>query len=225
MEAENIRFFQETLLEWFKTNGRKFPWRKPGLSAFEIILTEVLLQRTKAETIKRFYPIFFSRFNNWLSLVNTPINELEDVLRPIGLYKQRAARINQLAQTVININEAFPTVQEELESIPMIGQYIANSIKLMLHEKPAPLLDVNMARLLERFFGERKLADIRYDPYLQDLAFNVVDHPYSKKINWAILDFAALICKARRPLCEICPLKEECNYFFREVINNSYNLE
>lgn len=57
------------------------------------------------------------------------------------------------------------------------------------------------------------MADIRYDPYLQGLSYKVVDHTNSKEISWAILDFAALICKAQKPLCLACPLSTKCTYF------------
>jgi len=79
--------------------------------------------------------------------------------------------------------------------------------------RPKPLLDVNMARVLERYFGPRQLTDIRYDPYLQNLSHQVVNHENSKQINWAILDFAALICKSRNPKCVTCFLSAGCKYY------------
>ncbi len=83
----------------------------------------------------------------------------------------------------------------------MMGQYITNAFELYILKKQSPLLDINMARLLERFFGKRQLVDIRHDPYLQTLAYRVVNIENSKELNWAILDFAALICKRNKPLC------------------------
>jgi A/G-specific adenine glycosylase len=66
-----------------------------------------------------------------------------------------------------------------------------------------------MARVVERYFGPRKKADIRYDPYLQQLTTHIVSRE-SNHINWAILDFGALICKPRNPLCSACPLLKDC---------------
>ncbi len=106
-----------------------------------------------------------------------------------------------------------PSDRKELESIPFMGQYIANAVELIIHGKRVPLIDVNMARVLERYFGSRKMVDIRYDQYLQNLALKVINHPYSKKLNWAIIDFAALICKARSPLCRNCILAKKCFYY------------
>lgn len=74
-----------------------------------------------------------------------------------------------------------------------------------------------MARVLERYFEPRKMADIRYDPYLQDLATNFADHLHSKLVNWSILDFAALICSARKPKCLECPINTKCSYFLVSV--------
>jgi A/G-specific adenine glycosylase len=97
-----------------------------------------------------------------------------------------------------------------VESLPGVGQYIANAILLLCHNKPQPLMDVNMARVLERNFGLRHLVDIRYDPYLQALGAQVVSRGDAKKLNWAILDLAARICLGTSPVCNQCPLSSSC---------------
>ena len=94
--------------------------------------------------------------------------------------------------------------------MPAVGQYVASAVLLFCHERPEPLIDSNMARVLERYFGSRKLADIRYDPYLQRLARDVVGSDHPTLINWAILDFAALVCTPRNPRCQKCPLNRGC---------------
>jgi A/G-specific adenine glycosylase len=106
----------------------------------------------------------------------------------------------------------FPRTREEIEELPNVGQYIANAILLLCHGEPQPLLDVNMARVLERFFGPRKLADIRYDPYLQSLARAVVNAKDPVIVNWAILDHASVVCKIARPLCSSCPVMGRCKF-------------
>jgi len=77
-------------------------------------------------------------------------------------------------------------------------------------------MDVNMARVLERFFGPRKLADIRYDPYLQKLARDILPRKGAKEFNWAVLDFAALVCRTRQPLCPTCTLRTRCLFFRKQ---------
>jgi A/G-specific adenine glycosylase len=210
---KNISKFQQTLLAWFKKYGRDFPWRSKGLTDYQIIIAETLLQRTRAETVAKFYLQFIKDFPNWVNLSEAERPAIELYLKPIGLYSQRATRLKNLALEMVKRKGKLPTDRVELESIPFMGQYIANAVELIVHKQPSPLIDVNMSRLLERYFGRRKMADIRYDPYLQKLSYKVVNHSHAKEINWAILDFAALVCKARKPICKVCELKENCRYF------------
>jgi A/G-specific adenine glycosylase len=209
-----IRFFQRRLLSWFKENGRHhFIWRRPGNSVYKIIIAEILLQRTRAETVEKFYPNFIKNYPTWTSIVNDYRENLENFLKPIGLFKQRAAGIMALANIMVLRNGRLPRNRVEFETLPMFGQYISNAVKLQIFKDPEPLLDTNMARVLERFFGRRELSDIRYDPYLQNLSHSVVHHKEPKLINWAILDFAAAICRAKNPICLICSLSIYCIYF------------
>lgn len=194
------------------------PWRKPSLSPFEITIAEVLLQRTKAETVEKFYEKFLATFPGWDVIANADLEAIEEFLRPVGLYRQRAKRLKDLAVEMSRAKGEFPGLRAELEAIPLLGQYIANAIELQVFGRRKPLLDVNMARVLERYFWERQMADIRYDPYLQKLATSVVDHPCSKEINWAILDFAAAVCQAKVPKCEICSFSNSCK-FYNELLN------
>jgi len=213
ISRSKIKFFQTKLLSWSKTSGRKFYWRKKGLPSYQYVIAEVLLQRTKAETVAKFYPWFINEFPNWQSLANADLQRIQDYLVPIGLYRQRSTRLKNLATEMVKRSGRLPRDRQELESIPFMGQYIANAVELVIFNEPSPLVDVNMARVLERFFEPRKLADIRYDPFLQQLSYKIVDHVNTKEMNWAILDFAALVCKARRPLCNECPVNLRCNYF------------
>ena len=207
---KKIKFFQENTIKWFDENGRAFPWRKTNLTSYQLVIAEILLQRTKAETVSKFYPLFLKEYPSWLSLNKTRITTLEKVLIPIGLYKQRAALIKKLAKRMVLLKGKLPQEKSEIEKLPFAGQYITNAILQFVFNKPAPLLDVNMARVLERFFGPRKLSDIRVDPYLQELAWKIVEHKYSKKINWGLLDFARIICTISHPKCGTCPLSNRC---------------
>ena len=213
IRQSKIEFFQKNIITWFDENGRDFPWRKNSLTAYKKVIAEVLLQRTKAETVAKFYSVFLKKYPSWKSLYETRLGTLEKMLTPIGLYKQRAKLLRKLAREMVKRNGRLPKTKEEIKKLPFAGQYITNAILQFVYNEPSPSLDVNMARVLERFFGPRKMADIRYDPYLQKLAWKVVNHKDSKKINWGILDFASVICKARIPHCGQCDLRNQCRFF------------
>ncbi|MYC97209.1 MAG: hypothetical protein F4X14_19810 [Caldilineaceae bacterium SB0661_bin_32] len=208
----SIQHFRAKLLEWYRKHGRRFPWRRRSASNYKKIIAEVLLQRTRAETVAEFFPIFVTRYPSWSQLATADEHELIALIRPVGLWRRRSKTLLNLSREMVKRNGRFPKDREQLEALPGVGQYIANSIMLLCHNNPQPLLDANMARVLERYFGPRKLRDIRYDPYLQDLASRVVDCPDSIALNWAILDFAAKTCSIRRPKCSQCVLASECSF-------------
>lgn len=214
-----IRSFQKKIFKWHKTYGRYFPWRKKSATKYEKIISEILLQRTRAETVASFFPIFIKNYPSWKSLANADEEELRTHLKPIGLWKRRAKSLFDLAKQMSKRKGRFPKNREEAELLPGVGQYITNAIFLFCHEKPEPLLDANMARILERYFGPRKLVDIRYDPYLQKLSRIVLPSENTKEFNWAILDFAVLVCKIRNPDCGSCCLNKNCQYFSKRQIN------
>ncbi len=210
--TSNIKYLQAFLLDWFYSNGRKFPWRNKSITNYQKVIAEVLLQRTKAETIAKFYPQFIKDFSNWKSLADADVKKIEKYLVPIGLYRQRSVRLKNLAIEMVKRNGRLPKDRADLESIPFMGQYTANAVELVVFNQPSPLVDVNMARVIERYFQKRKMADIRYDPFLQLLSRKIVDSKKAKEINWGILDYAALICAAKSPKCNLCKLARNCNF-------------
>jgi A/G-specific adenine glycosylase len=210
IKMETLLEFRRRLLVWYENNGRNFPWRKKSVSKYKLIISEVLLQRTRAVTVANFFNIFIKKYPSWKKLAKAKKSEIGEIIRPIGLWKRRASTLKQLAIFMSNRNGRFPRTRDEIEAMPGVGQYITNAILLQCHGEAQPLLDVNMARVLERVFGPRKLADIRYDSYLQGLSLKVVQCKESKEMNWAILDLAASKCIPRRPRCKTCPLESMC---------------
>jgi len=204
--------FRHMLQEWYAENGRNFPWRRKSASKYEVIVTEVLLQRTRAETVAEFCKSFFRAFPSWKRLSDASENDLSLFLQPLGLWYRRSVSLLALARVMSRKNGKFPRNRKEIEALPGVGQYIANAILLFCHGEPQPLLDVNMARVLERVFGPRQRVDIRHDPYLQCLSSTIVNCETPKEINWAILDLAATICRKNSPKCHECPVRSICLY-------------
>jgi A/G-specific adenine glycosylase len=215
--GHDVRLFQARLLRWFKYSARDFPWRKVRATIYQRVIAELLLQRTRAEAVSNFLPVFFKRFPSWERLSKAPERETGAILQPLGLWRRRAASLKKLAAEMARRRGRFPRGRAQIESLPGIGQYIANAVMLFCHGAPEPLLDVNMARVLERFFGPRKLVDIRYDRYLQELSREVLYSSDAVSLNWAILDLGALICTTQKPRCDECPLRSGCSYVHRRA--------
>jgi A/G-specific adenine glycosylase len=207
-----VQYLQRALLRWFDENGRAFPWRDPSATKYQQILSEILLQRTRAETVARYYPLFFARYPDWKALSRARLEELEEIMRPLGLYRHRARRLYKLGQEIKRRHGRVPASSDELADSGLAGLYVTNAFELFMLRHRKPLLDVNMSRLLKRYFGGGEFIDVRRDKEVQGLANDIVEVRRCKELNWAILDFAALVCKSRSPACGECPLRLHCRY-------------
>jgi A/G-specific adenine glycosylase len=207
-----IPWLRRRLLSWFTRNGRSFPWGESGRSPYEIVVAEILLQRTTAAGVARAYPGFVERYPSWDTLERAPLEGLESALRPLGLWRQKALAFHHLARSVEERGGVVPRSRTELERLRGIGPYTASAVLAIVYGRAEPLLDVNMARLLGRFLGSSERAEASPKRTLHALALRLVRGKRSLEVNWAALDFGALVCRARRPLCPECPLRARCQY-------------
>ena len=203
-------WFRRKVIIWYQRNGRNFPWRS-SQDPYFICIAEIMLQQTSADRVARTITTFVERFPDWKALVEADISEIENFLFPLGIFRRRASVIQSLAKS-IRVCGGLPANRKELEQLPGIGQYIASVLLATFYKKREPFLDVNMSRVLERFFGPRQLADIRYDPYLQTLSRKIISAKAILTTNWMILDFAALVCFKIKPNCISCILKKRCKH-------------
>ncbi|MBV9924481.1 MAG: hypothetical protein JOZ96_05515 [Acidobacteria bacterium] len=172
-----------------------------------------MLQRTVAANVARVYPAFLAKYPDFAALSRAEPGELEEILKPLGLWRLKAHIFRRLAEAIAERGGEVPATRDELERLESVGQYTASVVLNTVHGIPEPFVDVNMARVLERFFGPRTYFDVRDDPYLHTLSRRVVEGGDSLQANWAVLDFSALVCRAKRPLCEQCPVRARCDYF------------
>ncbi len=209
---ERLPWLRRRLLCWFKQSGRSFPWRDQGRTPYEVVVAEILLQRTTATGVARTYAGFIERYPSWDALAQAPCEGLENALRPLGLWRQKAVAFQQLAQSIEERGGVVPRSRAELERLPGIGPYTANAVLAIVYGRAEPLLDVNMARCLWRFFGSPEPTTEGPKRWLHALALRLVSGKRSLQVNWAVLDFGALVCQARRPRCQECPLRASCQY-------------
>jgi len=207
-DKASIKWFRTRLRNWSISNFRDFPWRSCP-EPYLVCISEIFLQQTSANKVAEILGPFIERYPNWESLATSTSGDIEEAIRPLGLYRRRSNTILNLANEVVSLG-GLPNTRTGLEKLPGIGQYIANVLLVVFEHKRLSFLDVNMARVLERFFGPRLKADIRDDPYLQVLSRKVVNVQDALSANWMILDFAAVVCTKRRPKCLDCPISEHC---------------
>jgi A/G-specific adenine glycosylase len=127
--VEHIPWLRGRLLSWFACDGRTFPWREPGRTPYEVVVAEILLQRTTAAGVARAYPGFIEHFPSWTALAHAPLDCIENELRPLGLWRQKALAFQQLARSIEGRGRIVPSKRAELEPLPGIGPYTASPLR------------------------------------------------------------------------------------------------
>ena len=139
-----------------------------------MLVVEILLQQTRAERIGAFVPAFLADFSSLHALAATDEQMLAERLATLGVQNRRARRLVALARALLARDGRVPNSKSERESLPGVGPYVAAAyMSTVLHERE-PMVDVNMARLIERLYGPRTLADIRYDPHINGIAHRLI---------------------------------------------------
>jgi A/G-specific adenine glycosylase len=213
--VDRIPWLRRRLLSWFERSGRSFPWRDPGRTPYEVVVAEILLQRTTAAGIARVYSGFIERYPSWAALAQAPLDGLENTLRRLGLWRQKALAFQHLGQSVEERDGVIPRTRAELERLRGIGPYTASAVLAIVYGRAEALLDVNMTRLLGRLLGLPGRPEAETSGPLHAFALRLVSRKRSLEINWAVLDFGALVCRARRPRCPECPLRPRCRFFMQ----------
>jgi A/G-specific adenine glycosylase len=212
----NEAFFHRTLLAWFACNRRDFPWRNDPIEPFVSLVTELLLQRTKADSIAGTFPLILDVYRTPEQVITRGQARIVDDLTPLGLQQRRAASLVDIATDILEHHGGkVPATEEDLLQLQGVGKYIANAVLCFGFGQPAPIVDGNVTRLFCRFFNLENRGDNRRNVHIWEKAGEIIDiePETAKQLNWAILDFAALVCTPRNPRCIECALNEHCNYY------------
>jgi A/G-specific adenine glycosylase len=211
-ETISIRWFRRKLLEWGRGNLRDFPWRNTT-DPYHLLVAESLLQKTEASMVAPIYGEFLQKFPTVQMLATADPIAVNKILEPLGLHF-RAKRLQDAAISIENNHDGcVPKTWEELLDLPGIGDYSARAIASQAFGKPLAVLDANVARIIERFFGiqgERVKSRCK----ILWAAANIVAPPKNVgRWNLILIDFGALVCKAKKPLCHTCSLSSKCHHF------------
>ena len=211
MDEKNHQF-ATSLLDWFEQNKRHFSWRNPDLTPFQLLIAEIMLQKTGANQVENLFPEFIKKYSGPKRILEMKDKELEEILHPLGLYQRRARDIKKTAQIILDNGGKVPNNKKELMSLPGVGEYIANAVLCFAFKKPVPIVDSNVGRVIKRVFSFPVKSAPSRDKNLFKKMIDVLPEKNFRDFNLAILDFAALTCLPRNPRCVECPLIKLCDY-------------
>lgn len=212
MRVNILGSFSEDLLEWWRKNGRHFPWRETR-DPYRILIAEILLHRTRAGNVVPVYRDFISRFPDIRTLVDADQDDVLRVTAPLGL-RWRSMLIREAIEQIFEkYGGKIPCDLEILKQLQGVGEYIASAIMIFSCRHILPLLDTNTVRITGRYFGLKQVDGSRRAKQFHEYILSLIDPKEISESYYALIDLGALICKPANPECQSCPLGQRCKYF------------
>lgn len=202
-EPRDVARVQRQLLDWYADNARDLPWRRTR-DPYAILVAEMMLQQTQVDRVIPMWHAWLERFPSTHALARASRADAIRAWQGLG-YNLRAVRLHAIAgQVVAEYDGVLPRTVAGLLTLKGVGRYTAGAVACFAYEQPVAIVDTNVRRVLSRVFA--------VDPgSVASIADSVVPPPPAAYAwNQALMDLGATVCRARRPMCLVCPLVAGC---------------
>jgi A/G-specific adenine glycosylase len=205
--------FQNKLLHWFDENRRSFPWRE-NKEPYNVWLSEIILQQTRAAQGLPYYESFISTFPTISELARASEDEVMQLWQGLGYY----SRARNLHATAIEVTDCydgkFPDDFDQIKSLKGIGDYTASAISSICFDQDQAVVDGNVYRVLSRVFGMDQPIDASgAHKIFKKKAQQLMKGAPPGDFNQAMMEFGALQCVPKSPNCSECIFQTECLAF------------
>ena len=204
----------EAICAWFDANGRDLPWRRPGTSAWGVLVSEVMSQQTPMSRVIGPWHEWMNRWPTPDDLAEEDSGEAVAAWGRLG-YPRRALRLHSCAVAIATEHDGVvPNSYDELVALPGIGDYTASAVVSFAFGGRATVLDTNVRRLIAR--AESGIANCPTSVTRAErvVADALVPDEDARAAKWAVasMELGALVCTARSPQCEVCPIRDGCRW-------------
>ena len=219
--------FSNTILSWFRENGRELPWRETK-NPYAIWLSEIILQQTRIAQGWEYWERFMAQYPTVEDLAAAHEDEVLKLWQGLGYYS-RARNLHAAAKQIVALGH-FPDTLEGIKQLKGVGDYTAAAIGSFAFDIPAAVVDGNVYRVLARYFGidtpinstqgKKEFAALAQSLLPSSKASDFLslssasDFQSSLSLvaayNQAMMDFGAIQCTPQSPKCLLCPLAETC---------------
>ncbi|MCQ5376226.1 MAG: endonuclease III [Methanomassiliicoccales archaeon] len=185
-----------------------------GSDPFRVLISTVLSQRTKDENTYIASQRLFSKYKNPAELAAAPIDDLMELIRPVGFPKAKSKAIKEIARIIHqDYNDRVPNEIDKLLALPLVGRKTANCVLVYGFGQDAIPVDVHVHRISNRI----GLVSTKTPEETEIELKRVVPKDLWKFINTVFIAFGKRICTPRNPKCLICPINRYCDYFTKKI--------
>ncbi len=200
------------VLQWYAANARDLPWRAPGIDGWSVLVSEVMLQQTPVARVRPVYEAWMTRWPTPDALAADSPGEAVAAWGRLG-YPRRALRLHEAAVAITERHDGVvPADYEALRALPGIGDYTAAAVASFAYGRRHVVLDTNVRRVLARTVDGRELPGTSITAAERARATALLPEDPATAARWAVasMELGALVCTARSPRCELCPVVADC---------------
>ena len=194
------------------------PWRiktPKNKKEYYVLVSEFMLQQTQVKTVISYFIRFVKKIPNLKSLSTSNEKKVLKLWEGLGYYA-RARNLLKTAKILIkNYNGKIPKKFKEIIKLPGIGEYTANSLSALIHNKPCIPIDGNVKRVFSRLFLIYE-SNKNFHKEVKKITNKLPNTNRNAELAEALMEFGAVVCKPQNPLCKICSLKKYCKFFNSE---------
>jgi A/G-specific adenine glycosylase len=198
------------LREWYAREARDLPWRRPGVTSWEVLVSEIMLQQTPVARVLPAYQRWLERWPTPAALAASPSGDAVREWGRLG-YPRRALRLHAAAVACVERHGGkVPSSPEELRGLPGVGSYTAAAVAAFAYGMRIAVVDTNVRRVVARWAlglpGALSIPDANVTELLPE------DPALAVTTSVALMELGALVCVSRGPRCAACPITSECRW-------------
>ena len=211
--------FTQEIYKWFLKNKRDLPWRQTS-DPYKIWISEIILQQTRVAQGTNYYNRFIQKYPTIIDLASATEDEVLKLWQGLGYYS-RARNLHYTAKYIVkNHNGEFPSDYKTVLSLKGIGKYTASAIVSIAYNLPYAAVDGNIQRVISRYFGINEPIDSTGGlKKIQVIADELLDPENAGMHNQAFMEFGALQCIPKSPVCNLCPVIQSCYANIKGKVN------
>ena len=212
MDAPDPHSLHVAVLDWYDDHARELPWRGFAASPWSVMVSEFMLQQTP---VARVLPVHAAWLERWPSPADLAAESTGEAVRMWGRlgYPRRALRLHAAAVAIVERHDgAVPTSYDALLALPGVGDYTASAIASFAFGQRHVVLDTNVRRVLARAVSGTEFPAPTVTRAERDVATSLLPAEPSTAATWAVatMELGALVCTARQPSCDACPIAAAC---------------
>lgn len=196
---------RRAILDHYDRTARDLPWRT-DTDPYRVLVSEIMLQQTRVETVTRYYEPWLERFPTVEALASAHEDEVLKAWEGLGYYR-RARNLHAAARMVAERHGGeIPAEPDELRSLPGVGEYTSGAVASIAFDRPAPAVDGNVRRVLARLFDDEHARPA----WLRRVATRLLSEERPGDWTQALMELGATVCTPRSPACDVCPVASRC---------------